>query len=100
MCKKSEGKTCTSKHIMDEMWKQWRIKGGKKKSEENSDNEEETLLVKTDCKKTQGKGKKKGKTDPKDPKKKETCTCNHCQKQGHIKNDCWKKHPELMPEKF
>ena len=23
MCKKSEKVTCTAKHIMDEMWKQW-----------------------------------------------------------------------------
>ena len=57
-------------------------------------------LAKTDGKKTQGKGKKSGKTDPKDPKKKQTCTCNHCQKQGHIEKDCWKKNPKLMPEKF
>jgi hypothetical protein len=70
------------------------------KSEENSDDEEEMLLAETDGKKTQGKGKKDGKTDPKDPKKKETCTCNHCQKQNHIEKDCWKKNPELMPEKF
>ena len=25
MCKKSEKVTCTVKHIVDEMWKQWRI---------------------------------------------------------------------------
>ena len=58
------------------------------------------MLAKTDGKKTQGKGKKGSKNDPKDPKKKETHTCKHCQKQGHIKKDCWQKHPELMPEKF
>ena len=55
---------------------------------------------KTDGIQNQVKGKQGGKTDPKDPKKKETHTCNHCQKQGHIEKDCWKKHPELMPEKF
>ena len=37
MCKKAEGVTCTSKHIVDEMWKQWRVKGGKERGEENSD---------------------------------------------------------------
>ncbi len=70
MCKKSEGKTCASKHIVDEMWKQWWIKGGKEKGKENDEDEEETLLAKTDSKKTQGKGKKDSKADPKDPKKK------------------------------
>ncbi len=29
MCKRTEGKVCTSKNLVDEMWKQWRIKGGK-----------------------------------------------------------------------
>ena len=38
--------------------------------------------------------------DSKDWKKKEIHTCNHCQKQGHIEKDCWKKHPELMSENF
>ena len=33
-------------------------------------------------------------------KKKETCTCNHCRMKGHIKVNCWKKYPLLMPEKF
>jgi hypothetical protein len=56
-------------------------------------------LAKTDGKKTQGKGKKSGKTDPKDPKKKQTCTCNHCQKQGHIEKDCWKKKPKAKENK-
>ena len=37
MCKKTKGVTCTSKHIVDEMWKQWRVKGGKECDEENSD---------------------------------------------------------------
>ncbi len=98
MCKRSEGQTCTSKHIVDEMWKQWRIKGGKEEGKE--DDKEEASLAKTDGKKNKGKGKKGNKDDSKDPKKKETCTCNHCQKKGHIEKDCWEKHPEKMPEKF
>ncbi len=58
-------------------------------------------LAKTDDKKKKGKDKKGNKDkDPKDLKKKETCTCNHCQKKGHIEKDCWEKHPEKMPEKF
>jgi hypothetical protein len=33
MCKKSEKDTYTPKHIVDKMWKQWRIKGGKENGE-------------------------------------------------------------------
>jgi hypothetical protein len=44
MCKKREEKTCMSKHIVDEMWKQWRIKGGNEKGEENDEDEEEKFL--------------------------------------------------------
>ena len=33
MCKRSEGKVCTSKNLVDKMWKQWRIKGGKEEGE-------------------------------------------------------------------
>ena len=47
---------CTAKHIVDEMWKQWQIKGGKEKSKENADNEEETTLSKVD-KQVKSKGK-------------------------------------------
>ncbi len=25
--------------------------------------------------------------------------CNHCSKKGHIEADCWKKHPDKIPEK-
>ena len=50
MCKKTKGVTCRSKHIVDKMWKQWRVKGGKERGEENSDDEEGTSLAKTDAK--------------------------------------------------
>jgi len=47
------------------------------------------------------KAKKKGDKDKDtDPKKKETHTCNHCQKKGHIESNCWQKDPSEMPEKF
>ncbi len=72
------------------MWKQWRIKGGKEEGEENSQEDKEALLVKSEDKKKKGK----------DKKKKETRTCNHCQKKGHIEMDCWEKHPDKIPEKF
>jgi hypothetical protein len=25
--------------------------------------------------------------------------CNHCKKKGHVDTRCWKKHPELIPDK-
>jgi hypothetical protein len=96
MCKKSKKVTCTTKHIVDEMWKQWRIKGGKEKGEED---EEETTLLKVD-EKVKGKGKDCSKEKDGKGKKNETSTCNHCGMKGHIKVNCWKKHPSLMPEKF
>ncbi len=94
MCKKAEGVICTSKHIVDKMWKQWRLKGRKECGEENSDDKEEASISKANDK-TKGK-KKKGDKD----KKKETCTCNHCQKKGHIEANCWQKNPSKMPEHF
>ena len=98
MCKKNKKVTCTAKHIVDEMWKQCRIEGGKEKGEENANDEEETTLSKVDEK---GKKKEKNSKDKDDKgKKKETRTCNHCGTKGHIEVNCWKKNPLLMPEKF
>ena len=94
MCKKTKGVTYTSKHVVDEMWKQWRVKGGKECGKENSDNKEEASLAKANDK-TKGK-KKKGDKD----KKKETPTCNHCQKKGHIEANYWQKYPTKMPKQF
>ncbi len=47
MCKKTEGVTCISKHIVDKMWKQWQVKGGKECGKENSDDGEEASLAKS-----------------------------------------------------
>jgi len=99
MCKKSEKVTCTAKHIVDEMWKQWRIEGGKEKGEENADDEDETTLSKVD-EKSKSKGKDCSKDKDDKGKKKETRRCYHCQMKGHIEVNCWKKNPSLMPEKF
>lgn len=99
MCKKAKGVTCTSKHIVDKMQKQWQVKDGKERGEENSDDEEEKSFAKIEDKAKGGKKKPKGDKD-KDPKSKETRTCNHCQKKGHIEKDCWQKDPSKMPDKF
>jgi hypothetical protein len=92
MCKKGEKVTCTAKHIVDEMWKQWCIEGGKEKGEDNADYEEETTLSKVD-EKVKGKGKDRLKEKDDKGKKKETLTCNHCGMKGHIKVNCRKKNP-------
>jgi hypothetical protein len=63
MCKKAKGVTCTSKHIVDKMWKQWCMKGRKERGKENSDDKEEASLAKTYYK-SKGK-KKKGNKDKK-----------------------------------
>ena len=89
-CKKSEKVTCTAKHIVDKMWKQWQIEGRKEKGKENADDEEETTLLKVD-KKVKGKGKGSSKEKDGNGKKKETRTRNHCGMKGHIEVNCWKK---------
>jgi len=99
MCKKSENVMCTVKHIVDEMWKQWQIDGGKEKGEESADDKDETTLSKVD-EKSKHKGKDCSKEKDNKGKKKETSACNHCQMKGHIEVNCWKKNPSLMPEKF
>ncbi len=71
MCKKSKKVTCTPKHIVDEMWKQWRIEGGKEKGEENAANDKETALAKVDDK-VKEKGKGGGNRKDGKGKKKET----------------------------
>jgi hypothetical protein len=94
MCKKSKGLTCTPKHIVEKMWKQWCIKGGKEKGEEE-DKEETTLAKVYDKTKEKAKGSRKAKDGK--SKKKETRTCNHCGVKGHIKEKCWKKDPFTNP---
>jgi hypothetical protein len=51
MCKRTEGKVCTSKNLVVKMWKQWRIKGRKEEGEENSQEDKEASLVKSEDKK-------------------------------------------------
>jgi hypothetical protein len=72
MCKKSKKATCTPKHIVDKMWKQCCIKGGKEKGKENANKDNKTTLAKVNDKvKEKGKGSSlKGKIDK--GKKKET----------------------------
>src|SRR5579871_5753753 len=46
---------------------------------------------------TKQKGNKAGKGGKSSEKAK--MKCNHCQKLGHVENECWVKHPELRPKK-
>jgi len=98
MCMKSEKVTCTAKHIVDEMWIQWRIEGGKEKGKENANDEEETTLLKVD-EKVKGKGKDRLKEKDNKGKKEETRTCNHCGMKGHIEVNCWKNKAQKPPPK-
>ena len=41
-----------------------------------------------------GGGKKKSYVNPDKDK-----TCNHCKKKGHVESKCWKKNPDLIPDK-
>ena len=47
--------------------------------------------------KGQKAGGKKGKAGAADGSDKETRTCHHCKKVGHLERNCWTKHPELKP---
>jgi hypothetical protein len=96
MFKKAKGVTCTSNHIVDKMWKQLHMKGRKERGKENYNNKEKASLAKTNDK-TKGNLKKKG---DEDSKKKETCTCNHCQKKGLIEANCWQKDLSKMPKQY
>ncbi|EGC48719.1 nucleolar protein NOP2 [Histoplasma capsulatum var. duboisii H88] len=51
----------------------------------------------TDKKDKKGKDKDKEKDSKSEKKSNETRTCFHCQRIGHIQNDCWKKYPEKRP---
>ena len=42
----------------------------------------------------EGGGKKKPYVNPDKDK-----TCNHCKKKGHVERKCWKKNPDLIPDK-
>jgi hypothetical protein len=74
----------------EEMHNQWRIAGNKNCNEKDSDNEDEVVAVPVN------KDIKK-KTKYVNPDKDKTC--NHCKKKGHTEKKCWKKHPELIPDK-
>jgi hypothetical protein len=72
------------------MHNQWRIAGNKTCDKKDSDNEVEVAATAT--KKNTDKRKPHSNLD-KDK------TCKHCKKKGEVENKCWKKHPELIPDK-
>ena len=72
------------------MHNQCQIAGNKNRNEKDLDDEDKVVAgtVDKDIKK---------KTKYVNPDKDKTC--NHCKKKGHTEKKCWKKHPELIPDK-
>jgi hypothetical protein len=60
--------------------------------EEESDNEDELAATATTKDKDGGKNKQYVNPD-------KDRTCNHYKKKGHVESKCWKKNPELIPDK-
>lgn len=50
--------------------------------------------------KGEGKFKGKGKKNASIKKEGEKLTCNHCSKEGHNEDHCWKLQPEMKPKKL
>jgi hypothetical protein len=91
MIYKSKGADLTCKKLLEEMHNQWRIAGNKSHDEKDSDNEDEVVATATE---KESRRKKKPYINPDKEK-----TCNRCKKKGHVENRCWKKNPELIPDK-
>ncbi len=90
MIYKSKGVELTCEKLLKEMHNQWQIAGNKNYDEKDSDNEDEVVAATVD------KDVEK-KTKYVNPDKEKTC--NHCKKKGHTVKKCWKKHPQLIPDK-
>ncbi len=90
MIYKSKGVDLICKKLLKEMHNQWQIAGNKNRNEKDLDNEDKVVAATVDK-----DGKKKTKYVNLDKDK----TCNHCKKKGHTEKACWKKNPELIPDK-
>jgi hypothetical protein len=90
MIYKSKGVELTCKNLLEEMHNQWQIAGNKNCNEKDSDNEDKVVAATVDK-----DVEKKTKYVIPDKDK----TCNHCKKKSHTEKKCWKKHPELIPDK-
>jgi hypothetical protein len=91
MIYKSKGTDLTCTKFLEEMHNQWGIAGNKSHDEKDSDNEDEVVATATG---KEGGGKKKPYINSAKDK-----TCNHCKKKGHVESKCWKKNPDLIPDK-
>jgi hypothetical protein len=85
-----KGEELTCEKLLKEMHNKWRIAGNKSQDKKDSENEDEVAATAA----TKDGGKKKPYVDPDKEK-----SCNHCKKKGHLDNKCWKKNPELIPDK-
>jgi hypothetical protein len=91
MIYKWKGTDLTCEKLLEEMHNQWCIAGNKSHDEKDSDNEDEVVAAATG---KEGGGKKKPYINLDKDK-----TCNHCKKKGHVESKCWKKNPDLIPNK-
>ncbi len=82
----------TCENFLEAMHNQWQIAGNKSQDKKDSDHEDEVAATATT--KDKDGGKKKPYVNPNKEK-----TCNHCKKKGQVENKCWKKSPELIPDK-
>jgi hypothetical protein len=90
MIYKSKGVELTCDKLLEEMHNQWQIAGNKNRNEKDLDDEDMVVAA------TVNKDIEK-KTKYLNPDKDKTY--NHCKKKGHNEKKCWKKHPELIPDK-
>jgi hypothetical protein len=90
MIYKSKGVELTCNKLLEEMHYQWQIAGNKNHDEKNLEDEDEVVAATVD----KDVEKKTKYVNPDKDK-----TCNHCKKKGHTEKKCWKKHPELIPDK-
>ncbi len=93
MIYRKKSKTLTCAALVEEMHIEWRLSGGKCKYDTDSNNDKDVALVATTKKGGKAAGNKKGND------LNANITCNHCSKKGHVEADCWKKHPDKIPEK-
>ena len=118
--RKDHGREATTVELVEEMYREWQIGGGKTSKLHNEDNDCRVKTVLTSQNAHQTKKKKcyncgpedhmrnkcpplkHGNKEEKKPSKgvhKFNDFCNLCGKRGHREKDCWNKYPEKRKQK-